>query len=443
MPKDPAAAGGSLDAPPITRISAHWARTANLTRAGEISRLARRAELGEAQVWAVASAMRLTSDGLARMLRSAVTVRALGAMDGTALARDQQRSVTRLTELALEHAEPPGTARPVDAVSRSALFPAALYANTAPLDISGDKARAIFQNIDGQPTRTDPRRWFEFWSEQCALLGKMPSFGDLAGIVEGSLDDFNQKTILRTPTRPQAIKTQAFVPETLHDLHVAFFGTRTSTWGSSFFGQLGYSGETSLWAALMPFAEPHEKLYADKASLMQAVEHYGKAPWTPWSHDDRWATEVAPVLVNGDASAVENVLQQYFFFAGELTDPRVLAQVRGPIEVILTAAPGSASRIAAADTFKAVLENGPGRGGPGAGSVRAIWTEMVLVQVLCAYLEASGLASRYKRPGKVDASEVFDMGRAYRIYEDMQKRHALVTLDDVRAMLGRIGVPAK
>ena len=297
-------------------------------------------------------------------------------------------------------------------------------------------------------------------SDQCALLGKMPTLGDLSGLIEANLYAFDQRVILkskvievnfyaddrrtvfRSSVSPQAIATLAYPPGTVHDFHVAFFGTRSPTWSTGFLAGLGYSGETSAWAELMPFMDRPKQMYSDKDSLIQALENRVGEDAGQSSPEDMWEKRIKPTLETGDRADVKEALDDDLFGAGNLTDPGVIAVAKVPLETILKTRTGTASRIAAVKELKTVLQNGPGRGGPDAGSLRAIHTEMVLVQVLSAYFEESGLASQYSRPGKIDPNQVFDMGRAYQIYQEMQKRGTLVSLDDVRAMLGRLGVSA-
>ncbi len=94
-------------------VLAHRAHNAHLTQAAEISTLSRRAGLGEAQVWAATTAMQLTPDGLARMLRAVATIRDMPATGAAMPARDAQQRVTLLRGLAAAHAEPPSNSNEV------------------------------------------------------------------------------------------------------------------------------------------------------------------------------------------------------------------------------------------------------------------------------------------------------------------------------------------
>ncbi len=439
---------------------AHQAHNTHHTQAVEITRGALRAGLGEVQVWTAAQAMGLTPNAVSRMLSGLSAMRELSAADGTTEARDFNKSMGWLRRLADVHAEPPKPIRAVNDVRGTALFPAALYQNTRRLDITGARARELIHNIDAQPTRTDPQQWFKFMSDQCALLGKMPTLGDLSGLIEANLFAFDQRVILkskvieqnfyaddrstvfRSPVSPQAIATLAYPPGTVHDFHVAFFGTRSSTWGTGFLAGLGYSGETSAWAELMPFMDRPKQMYSRKDSLIQAFENRVGEDAGQSSPEDMWEW-IKQTLETGDRAEIKEALHDDLFGAGRLTDPSVISVAKVPLATIFKTRPGTASRIAAVKELKTVLQNGPGRGGPDAGSLRAIHTEMVLVQVLSAYFEESGLASQYSRPGKIDPNQVFDLGRVHQIYQEMQQRGTLVSLDEVRAMLGRLGVSAK
>jgi hypothetical protein len=101
------------DAQPAAAICAHWARNAHFTQAAEISRLARRAGVGEVQAWAAASALGLTPTGLVRMLRTVETIREMNAAGASMPTRDLQQRVALLRTMAANHAVPsPTTARP-------------------------------------------------------------------------------------------------------------------------------------------------------------------------------------------------------------------------------------------------------------------------------------------------------------------------------------------
>jgi hypothetical protein len=423
---------------------AHWARSANRTQADEISTLANRAGVGEVQAWSAASAMDLTPNGLMRMLLTVAAIQELNATGRAMPTGALQQRLALLRSLAAEQPAPPKRTGSVEAARGTALFPAALYQNTRPLNITGARALEIIQNIDGQPTRTDPEQWFKFWSDQCALLGKMPTLGDLQGVLRAKLSSFANK-ILAPEAVPQPILTRAEAPESVHEFHVPFFGTRTDSWrGEEGFivGSSGYSGEGSLWARTMTNTD----IYASKKSLITifketALEDFIDLQVDEARKDRVWEKIDRPRFETGSRIQVVQDLR-FMFHLGQFTDPRVIAQAKPAIDTLLSSEPGSARRVAATKELRAVLKNGPGRGGPDAGTLRAVRTEMVLVQVLSAYFEESGLAKQYKT-GKVDANMVFDMGRVHQIYLETQQRNELISLEEVRAMLSRIGVSAK
>lgn len=89
------------------RALAQRARSTHFTQAAEISALAHRAGLGEVHAWATGEAMRLTPNGLARMLRTEATIRELNAGGGALRARDPQEALTLLHTMAARHSEPP------------------------------------------------------------------------------------------------------------------------------------------------------------------------------------------------------------------------------------------------------------------------------------------------------------------------------------------------
>jgi hypothetical protein len=435
LSKTPRVAGRRLL--PTPRELIHWVRSAHLTQAAEIVALSRRAGLDEVRVWAAASAMNLSPAGLARMLQSLATIREMNASGGSTSVRDLQPLVKQLRELAIEHAQPPRRIDSGGAPQGTGLFPAALYRNTKPLNVEGASAREFVANIEGQPTRTDPERWFKFWSEQCTLLGKMPTLGDLQGAIKANLARFPRTFLVSKPPPPIVTRTEA--PESIHDFHVAFFGTRTDSWWGQeglMLDTLGYSGEDSLWARLMRTAPPYA-FYTSKESLISAFEEKVDVRNPEWDGETRnWHDMTGPTLESGGRLAV---IQQFkvFYGLGRLTPPVVRERAKHLLNTLLSSAPGTAERIDAAKEVRTLLEHGPGRASSDACSLRAVWTEMVLVQVLSVYFEESGLANQY-RAGQVDANQVFDMGRAHQIFEEMQQRGTLISLPDVRAMLGRI-----